>query len=61
MPINQIHESAVTQRGGLGKTVPIHVLSDDGTTARIRIEGAGLYLQQGHTHTVPSNTIQPNH
>ncbi|MFJ1839882.1 MULTISPECIES: hypothetical protein [unclassified Streptomyces] len=38
-------------------TVPVHVLSDDGTTARVRIEGCGIHLRQGHIHDVPSAAI----
>ncbi|MFE7233873.1 hypothetical protein ACFVAF_25050 [Streptomyces sp. NPDC057596] len=60
MSVNKIHESAATGRGGIGRTLPVDVIEDDGTTARVQIQGTGLYLTQGETHTVPSSQVRPN-
>jgi hypothetical protein len=59
MPTNKIAESAVTGRTG-GCDLPIRILDDNGTTARVLIEGTGIYLTQGQIHTVASADIRPN-
>jgi len=61
MPTTKIDESAVTGREGYGCTLPVDVLNDDGTTARVRIEGSGVHLRQGHIHTVASTAIKRQH
>ncbi|MFF7527345.1 hypothetical protein [Streptomyces pseudovenezuelae] len=58
MPNTKINEAAVT--GGnpdYQVTVPVDVLEDDGTTAKVRIEGCGIHVRQGHIHNVPSTAI----
>lgn len=54
----QIHESAATGRGGIGRTLSVDVLDNDGTTARVQVQETGLYLKQGETHTVPSIEVR---
>lgn len=62
MPIHQIDEWDVIRHiGRNGNTVPVRVLSDDGTTARVLIEGCGIHLRQGQVHTVPSTALQRTH
>jgi hypothetical protein len=62
MPLHKIDEKAVLPEiGDHGITVPALVLEDDGTTARIQIEGCGIHLRQGQIHTVPSNALQRAH
>lgn len=58
MPINKIPEAAVTGREGSGCDVPVHVIEDNGTTARVQIEGCGIQLRQGQVHTVASDRIE---
>ena len=58
MTVFKISESAVTGRAGSGCEVPVRVLGDDGTTARVLVEGAGVYLRQGGTRTVASAAVQ---
>ena len=58
MPINKIPEAAVTGREGSGVDVPVHVIEDNGTTARVQIEGCGIQLRQGQVHTVDSHRIE---
>lgn len=58
MPTTKIDEAAVTGRTGSGCTLPVDVLDDNGVTARVRIEGSGVHLRQGHIHTVASTAIQ---
>lgn len=58
MPMHAIEEKAVRPEiGEHGVIVPVRVLSDDGTTARVQIEGCGVLLRQGAVHTVPSSTV----
>lgn len=57
MPIEMINESAVT--GRVGCDVPIRVLADDGTSARVITEGTGIHLKQGEVHTVRSSDVKP--
>jgi hypothetical protein len=59
MPIDKIHESAVTQHGGSGCDIPVRVLDDNGTTARVITEGTGIHVKQGQVHTVPSSEVKP--
>ncbi len=54
----QMHETAATGRGGIGRTLPVHVVDNDGTTARVQVQESGLYLKQGETHTVPSAELR---
>ncbi|WP_435279148.1 hypothetical protein [Streptomyces sp. 1222.5] len=62
MPIHKIDEKAVLPDiDGDGITVPVHVLADDGTTARVQIEGCGIHLRQGQVHIVPSAALQRAH
>ncbi|MFI2426528.1 hypothetical protein ACH5A7_20930 [Streptomyces sp. NPDC018955] len=59
MPMHQIDERAVRPEiGEYGTTVPVQVLTDDGTSARIQIEGCGVLLRQGAVHTVPSTAVK---
>lgn len=59
MPLHQIEEKAVLPEiGECGVTVPVRVLDDDGTTARVQIEGCGIHLRQGAVHNVPSTAVQ---
>ena len=44
--------------GTHGTTLPVRILNDNGTTARIQIEGCGVLLRQGAVHTVPSTAVQ---
>ncbi|MFE4691735.1 hypothetical protein ACFRH6_16950 [Streptomyces sp. NPDC056749] len=54
----------ITERAALphiqsdGCTVPVRVLEDDGTTARVLIEGCGIHLRQGQIHNVASTDVQ---
>lgn len=38
--------------------VRVHVIENDGTTARVRIEGCGIHLRQGHIHNVLSSALE---
>ncbi|WP_159107036.1 hypothetical protein [Streptomyces coelicoflavus] len=59
MPMHVIDEKAVLpETGQHGNTVPVRVLSDDGTTARVQIEGCGIHLRQGAVHTVASTAVR---
>lgn len=59
MSMHQIDERAVRpELGAHGTTVPVQVIADDGTTARIQIEGCGVLLRQGAVHDVPSTAVQ---
>ncbi len=58
MPMFKISESAVTGRTNTGCDVPVRVLHDNGTTAKVITEGTGIYVTQGQVHTVPSDAIQ---
>jgi hypothetical protein len=59
MAIHQIPErAALPQVGEHGVTVPVRILTDDGTTARVQIEGCGIHLRQGAVHTVPSTSVE---
>jgi hypothetical protein len=60
MPNKKIEESAVTGRNGYGVDLPVYVLEDNGTTARVQIQGCGIQLRQGEIYTVASDRIQPN-
>jgi hypothetical protein len=59
MPTDKIAESAVTGHSG-GCNLPVRVLDDNGTTAKVLIEGTGIYLTQGQVHTVASDAVKPN-
>lgn len=59
MPMQVIDEKAVLPEiGAHGNTVPVRVLSDDGTTARVQIEGCGIHLRQGAVHAVASTAVR---
>lgn len=59
MPMHQIEEQAARPEiGQHGVIVPVRVLADDGTTARVLIEGAGIHLRQGAVHDVPSTAVK---
>lgn len=59
MTIHQIPEQAAHPHiGEYGTTVPVRVLTDNGTTAQVLIEGCGILLRQGAIHTVPSAEVQ---
>ena len=59
MPIHAIPErAALPHIGTAGCTVPVRVLADDGTTARVQIEGCGIHLRQGQIHSVPSDAVE---
>ena len=59
MPLHVIDEKAVRPEiGDGGITVPVRVLDDDGTTARVQIEGCGIHLRQGAVHTVASSAVR---
>ncbi|MEU7399989.1 hypothetical protein [Streptomyces sp. NPDC044948] len=59
MPMHVIDENAVLPEiGEDGTTVPVHVLADDGTTARVQIEGCGVLLRQGAVHQVASTAVR---
>lgn len=59
MPMHVIDENAVLPEiGQHGNTVPVHVLDDDGTLARVQIEGCGIHLRQGAVHTVASTAVR---
>jgi hypothetical protein len=55
---HHIHETAAIQRGGIGRILPVRILDNDGTTARVQAQATGLYLTQGQTYTVPSDQIR---
>lgn len=55
--MHQIREAAVTGHDDISTTLPVRVLADDGTTARILIEGCGVLLRQGQVQDVPSNAV----
>ena len=59
MPAARIHETVATMRGGIGRTIPVQVIDNDGTTAVIKAEDSGLYLKTGDVHTVPSSALKP--
>ncbi|MFE7752148.1 hypothetical protein [Streptomyces sp. NPDC057428] len=60
MPLHAIPEKAALPHiATAGCTVPVHILEDDGTTARVQIEGCGIHLRQGQIHTVASDAIEP--
>ncbi|QBJ94454.1 hypothetical protein D0Z67_29230 (plasmid) [Streptomyces seoulensis] len=61
MSTGRIHETDAVQRGGIGRTLPVTVLTDDGTHAVVRVQDSGLYLKAGDTRTVPSSIITPQH
>lgn len=57
--MRQIEERAVRpELGAHGTTVPVQVLTDDGTTARIQVEGCGVLLRQGAVHEIPSTAVK---
>lgn len=59
MPMHQIPErAALPHVGQHGNTVPVRVLTDDGTTASVQIEGCGVHLRQGAVHDVPSTAVE---
>jgi len=59
MPMHQIPErAALPHIGEHGNTVPVRILTDDGTTTRVLVEGAGIHLRQGQIHTVPSGSVE---
>jgi hypothetical protein len=58
MPTDRIHETAATQRGGIGRTLPVTVLNDNGTTATVQAQDTGLYLTKGDIATVPSTAVK---
>ena len=59
MPIHQIPErAALPHIGEHGNTVPVRILTNNGTTAQVLIEGCGIHLRQGAVHTVPSNPVE---
>jgi hypothetical protein len=54
-----IDEKAVRpDLGTAGTTVPVRVLADDGTLARVQIEGCGVLLRQGAVHQVASAAVR---
>lgn len=59
MSTGRIHETDAVQRGGIGRTLPVTVLNDDGINAVVRVQENGLYLKTGDTRTVPSGIIKP--
>lgn len=50
--------AALPHIGEHGNTVPVRILTDDGTLARVLVEGAGIHLRQGSVHTVPSSSVE---
>jgi len=59
MAAARIHETAATMRGGIGRTIPVQVIDNNGTTAVVKAESSGLYLKDGDTYTVPSSALKP--
>jgi hypothetical protein len=56
--MHAIEEKAVHPEIGIhGCTVPVRVLHDDGTTARVLIEGTGIHVRQGAVHDVASDAV----
>lgn len=54
-----INERAVRPEiGEHGTTVPVRVLADNGTTARVQVQGCGVLLRQGAVHTVPTTAVR---
>jgi hypothetical protein len=43
--------------GPPGSNVRVHVLSDDGVVARVRVEGCGVHARQGEIHDVRSAAL----
>lgn len=59
MPMRVIDEKAVLPEiGQHGNTVPVRVLDDDGTLARVQIEGCGIHLRQGAVHIVALTAVR---
>ena len=58
MTTARMHETAATMRGGIGRTLPVQVLTDDGTNATIQAQDSGLYLKEGDVRTVPSSALK---
>lgn len=57
--MTSIDEKTVRPELGVhGTRVPVRVLTDDGTTARVQVEGCGVLLRQGAVHTVPSAAVR---
>ena len=57
--MHQIDERAVRpELDNDGTTVPVDVLADDGTTARVQVQGCGVLLRQGAVHIVPSTAVR---
>ncbi len=43
--------------GASGSNVRVHVLSDDGVMARVRVEDCGVLARPGHVHDVRSAAL----
>ncbi|GAA3956880.1 hypothetical protein GCM10022384_07500 [Streptomyces marokkonensis] len=57
--MHQVEEKEIRpELGECGTTVPVRVLTDDGSTARVQIDGCGVLLRQGAVHTVPSTAVR---
>ena len=54
----KIRESVITGRSSRIE-IPVYVLSDNGTNARIRLEDNGTTLKQNQEFDVPSDDIEP--
>jgi hypothetical protein len=40
-----------------GSRLPVRVLEDDGTTARVLTQRSGVHVRQDQIHTVPSEAV----
>jgi hypothetical protein len=58
MATHKVAESALTGGEPGISGVPIRILTDNGTTARVRVEGSGIHVRPGQTHTVASDHIR---
>jgi hypothetical protein len=52
----KISETVLGHRNGI--VLPVRVLVNDGTTARVRINACGMHLYDGQICTVPSSALQ---